>query len=151
MPGGLAGCTTSGTPRLHRWHWQWCLSSAASSLIGHLTLFPLRRSLCLLYLQAMATRKSTKACSSTPTRNPKRPPPHAALCPCPNVRAIRRAHLIDVPCRASHPPPPTTWRSRIGWLRLFDLFATADSSNRLVVSAQFGWGGGRGRPSYSHR
>ena len=43
---------------------------------------------------------------------PKRPPPHNALCPCPNVRAIRRAHLSNAPCRASHPTPPpwqTCW------------------------------------------
>ena len=32
------------------------------------------------------------------------PPLHIALCTCPNIRAIRRAHLIDVPCRASQPP-----------------------------------------------
>ena len=42
-------------------------------------------------------------------RDAPRPPPlphaplHIALCPCPNIRAIRRAHLIDVPCRASQP------------------------------------------------
>ena len=51
-----------------------------------------------------------------------------ALCPCPNVRAIRRAHLIDVLCRASQPPtlslpgherscllPLTCLKTRLHW------------------------------------
>ena len=43
--------------KLLRCHQQWCLSSAASSLISCLTLFPLRRSLCLLYSQAIVYKE----------------------------------------------------------------------------------------------
>ena len=45
-----------------------------------------------------------RTCSSS-TSN-RHPPQHIALCPCPNIQARRPAHLIDVPCRASQPPPP---------------------------------------------
>ena len=49
----------------------------------------------------------------------------------------RDAAMLRIP-RASLSPHPTPvvldWWSRTGWLRPFRSFATADSSNRLVVT-----------------
>ena len=99
------------------------ISSIAPYRLSH-TVPPFRHSLCLalfilfiflyfLFLFIFAFSGAPCVCSicrqlSARARSCttlKRPPPRTALCPCPNVRATRRAHLIDVPCRASPPPP----------------------------------------------
>ena len=46
--------------KLLRWHRQWCLPSAASPLIGCLTLLPLRCSLCLLCSKAIIDKEIGK-------------------------------------------------------------------------------------------
>ena len=54
---GLTGCAHRQYSKLLRCHWQWFLSSAASSLIGRLTLFPRQRSVCLLYSQVIVYKR----------------------------------------------------------------------------------------------
>ena len=69
-------------PKLVGWHRQWCLPSAAPPLVGCLTLFPLRRSLCSLYSRVIICKEiGRKPCSPRSTGTSKRPPPHTALCP----------------------------------------------------------------------